>query len=140
MVVRTHGREAVGDYLEASGFGNDPDVLRNLRPVDNLRQQMERRIIQTLCLHEGLEAALVLAMRVVDARAIERLAALPPDDFQSLVLPNTLKLRLRIDTLPGEPRTRHAVRLSPLSRHPFHGPPPVPCDPKESPVQEAREW
>src|SRR4029077_15969783 len=86
--------------------------------ADDLPQKHERWFSQIVFLKGGIEGDILAVMSQLTVRNIE---AGPVIDFFPLGLTEEkYKLRLRIDKIPDQPRTSHAIDFNFFARDPFH--------------------
>ena len=86
--------------------------------ADNFRKKQEGRLSQIVFLKDGIEGDILAAMSELAVRDIEYGSVV---DFPPLGLTRKkYKLRLRVDKIPDQPRTRHAIDFNFLTRDPLH--------------------
>ena len=86
--------------------------------ADNFRKKQEARLSQIVFLKDGIEGDILAAMSELAVRDIEYGSVV---DFPPLGLTRKkYKLRLRVDKIPDQPRTGHAIDFNFFTRDPFH--------------------
>jgi hypothetical protein len=86
--------------------------------ADDLPKKHERWFSQIVFLKDGIEGDILAVMSQLTVRNIEYG---PVIDFFPLGLTREkYKLRLRVDKIPDQPRTSHAIDFNFFARDPFH--------------------
>src|SRR2546423_5208557 len=86
--------------------------------ADYLPKKQERWFSQIVFLKDGIEGDILAVMSQFRVRNIEYG---PVIDFSPLGFRREkYKLRLRVDKIPDQPRTSHAIDFNSFTRDPFH--------------------
>jgi len=92
--------------------------LMRISRADNFRKKQEGRLSQIVFLKDGIEGDILAVMSELAVRNIEYGSVV---DFPPLgLVRKKYKLRLRVDKIPDQPRTRHAIDFNFLTRDPLH--------------------
>ena len=120
MVVGEVGRKAERDREQPAALRGEI-VPRRIGAADDQRQVIERRIADIVDAQEGIERAAFALVAELDAVDVVGRAAGLLGGSDHLARRHVDELRLRIDESRDQPRTRDAIDLRPLARHPFAG-------------------
>src|SRR5437660_1324535 len=80
VVIAVDQREAVSDRVESRRLRTDVAVSRDISPVNDLGQSVERRVLQSVLEDDRVEAAAPVDMPKLDPLDVVRSGALPLRD------------------------------------------------------------
>ena len=120
VVVAVDHRETVRDRFQARRFRNPADVRGDVRSVHDLRQEIERGVVQLVFQDDRLKAAPAVHVPQLHASHVVGNRAFPFGDAEHLRRRHVQELRVRVDEALHEPRARDPVDAGVLSGYPLH--------------------
>src|SRR5256885_16795323 len=120
IVIAMEQREAMGSRVETGRLGADVAISRNIGPVNDLSETVERRILETVLDDDRFEAAASVDVPQLDSIDVIWNGIFSLGDGHHVIRGLVHELRVGIDKLLDQPRASYPVDVGILSCDPLH--------------------